>query len=191
MAKGKKGKKAHDDSWEDDIDTQPPVDPIAAATATDSKPLAAEDDDFGGGGLMAAIKKNRDNKKKKGKAVKSLNDEVVEDGDDAVTPPVDAKAPTEVTEIGEDDFGPVRKGGKKGKSAPAATAPTEKTEELEEDEVRDADAEIKVKTKKEKEKEKKEREKQRKKEQVWFYAFYLFGTFAVVNYIIGCEKEAD
>ncbi|CUS07060.1 unnamed protein product [Tuber aestivum] len=165
MAKGKKGKKAHDDSWEDDIDTQPPVDPIAAATAADSKPAAAEDDDFGGGGLMAAIKKNRDNKKKKGKAVRPLNDEVTEDGDDAATPPVEAKAPTEVTEIGEDDFGPVKKGEKKGKGTPAAVAPTEKTEELGEDEVRGADGEVRVKTKKEKEKEKKEREKQRKKEQ--------------------------
>jgi len=167
MAKGKKGKKAHDDSWEDDIEAQPSVDPIAAAAAAaDSKPPAAEDDDFGGGGLMAAIKKNRDNKKKKGKAVKPLNDEVAEDGDDATTPPVDAKAPTEVTEIGEDDFGPVKKGGKKGKSAPTAAAPMEKTEELEEDEVQGADTEVKVKSKKEKEKEKKEREKQRKKEQV-------------------------
>ncbi|CAZ85219.1 unnamed protein product [Tuber melanosporum] len=165
MAKGKKGKKAHDDSWEDDIDTQAPVDPIAAAAATDSKPGTAQHDDIGGGGLMAAIKKNRDNKKKKGKAVKPLNDEVTEDGDDAATPPVDAKAPTEVIEIGEDDFGPVKKGGKKGKNAPAAAAPVEKTEELGEDEVRGADGEVRVKTKKEKEKEKKEREKQRKKEQ--------------------------
>ncbi|RPA94823.1 hypothetical protein L873DRAFT_1813868 [Choiromyces venosus 120613-1] len=168
MAKGKKGKKAHDDSWEDEIDTQPSVDPIAAATAADSKPPAAEDDDFGGGGLMAAIKKNRDNKKKKGKAVKPLHDEVTEDGDDNAatpTPPVEDKVPTEVTEIGEDDFGPVKKG-KKGKGGPAAAAaPAAKTEELGEDEVRGADGEIRVKTKKEKEKEKKEREKQRKKEQ--------------------------
>jgi len=191
MAKGKKGKKAHDDSWEDDIDTQPPVDPIAAIPAADSEPAVAEDDDFGGGGLMAAVKRNRDNKKKKGKAVKPLNDEVAEDGDDAATPPIDTKAPTEVTEIGEDDFGPVKKGGKKGKSAPAAAAPTEKTEELGEDEAQGADAEVKVKTKKEKEKEKREREKQRKKEQVWFYVFYLPGAFPVANYIAGCEKEAN
>ncbi|PWW76272.1 hypothetical protein C7212DRAFT_358033 [Tuber magnatum] len=165
MAKGKKGKKAHDGSWEDDIDTQPPVDPVATATAGDSKTAGAEDDDFGGGGLMAAIKKNRDNKKRKGKTVKPLDDEVTEDGGDAATPPVDAKVPTEVTEIGEDDFGPVKKGGKKGKSAPAAAAPAEGTEQLGEDEVRGVDEEVRVKTKKEKEKERKEREKQRKKEQ--------------------------
>ncbi|KAI5781475.1 hypothetical protein EDC01DRAFT_784380 [Geopyxis carbonaria] len=168
--KDKKSKKVIDDSWENEIDTAP--DPIAAAVAEEkaaepSEPAApqeATEDDFGGGGLLAALKKNRDKKGKKGKKGPA----VVEDepsGDatptGADTPADTATGPTVVTEIDDDDFGPVKKGKKGGKAEPAqsATPPVEGA---------DAGAEEtggRVKTKSEKEKEKKEREKQKKKEQ--------------------------
>ncbi|KAI5851037.1 hypothetical protein BZA05DRAFT_57046 [Tricharina praecox] len=180
--KDKKNKKVRDDSWEEEVETAVPVDKTADAAPVEAEkeeetapapgpaaPTEATEDDFGGGGLLAALKKNQANKKKKGK--KSAPTAVALDDEDA-TPdgsgtPADvaspfSHAPTEITEIDEDDFGPVKKGKKGGKQAPAVAAPAADsgtaTPNNEEDGGR-------VKTKKEKEKEKKEREKQRKKEQ--------------------------
>lgn len=168
MAKGKKAKKAHDDSWENEMDNEPrpaelaPAEPPAepSTTTTTTTTAGEENNDFSGagGGLMAAIKKNRDNKKKKGKAGKAAEepqkaDEEADGGTPQVT--VEAEAPTEANEVGEDDFGPAAKG-KKGKAGDTEPAVDEGA----------ADGDGRVKTKKEKEREKKEREKQRKKEQV-------------------------
>ncbi|KAA8892832.1 hypothetical protein FN846DRAFT_981648 [Sphaerosporella brunnea] len=180
--KDKKGKKARDDSWEDEIGEAAPIN--TAAPSVEEKaperaptpppvskaPVEATEDDFGGGGLLAALKKNQANKKRKGK--KTAAPVAQGDADDATpdgsgTPvgdstPAIGHGPTEITEIDEDDFGPIKKGKKGGKGAAAAVADsgTATPDAQEEDE-----GAGRVKTKKEKEREKKEREKQRKKEQ--------------------------
>ncbi|KAF8249892.1 hypothetical protein K440DRAFT_542640 [Wilcoxina mikolae CBS 423.85] len=171
--KDKKSKKAQDTSWEDEIETAPPANKADATPAVEDKapeptapaaPTEATEDDFGGGGLLGAIKKNQANKKKKGKKtaapVTQDDHDVTPDG--SGTPAGDStplgRAPTEITEIDDDDFGPVKKG-KKGGKAVASPAPETATPNNEEAGM------PRVKTKAEKEKEKKEREKQKKKEQ--------------------------
>ncbi|KAL7267887.1 eukaryotic translation initiation factor 5B [Rhizina undulata] len=173
-------------------------DPIAEATkkakeaekaAEDSTPaVVTADEEFGGGGLLGAIKKSAA-KKKKGKGGKNAKEEepipepAVEASPEPEAEEKEYKAPVAVTEISEDEFGPVKKGkkGKKGKggAAPAPAPPPQKEAEDqdegegkdededkdEEDDKDEQDRTGRVKTKKEKEKEKKERQKQKKKEQ--------------------------
>jgi len=188
MAKKDKSKKAQDTSWEDEIETAPPTNQAADTTpVVEDKapeptgpvaPTEATEDDFGGGGLLGAIKKNQANKKKKGKktaAPVAQNDhDVTPDG--SGTPAGNStpigRAPAEITEIDDDDFGPVKKG-KKGGKAIASPAPETATPNNEEAGM------PRVKTKAEKEKEKKERDKQRKKELV------------CPEYILSCATIAD
>ncbi|KAH0534029.1 hypothetical protein FGG08_007364 [Glutinoglossum americanum] len=157
--KKKGGNKKGNDDWEADLGE--PANPVAAATVevkTDETVNDAEDT-IGGGGLMAAIKKNKSKKQKKGKPTGDFVE-----GEDPLKPQdagaddnaLAAKAPQEVTELDEEEFGPAKKG--KG----VQKKPEKVAEEPGEDEEEEAGG--KLKSKKEKEKEKKEREKQRKKE---------------------------
>lgn len=170
--KDKKNKKAADDDWENEIGEDLTQKAKPAAEEPPAAPSEAPADDDLGGGLMNAIRKNAEKKKKKGKGTAVKAEPPVEDvttptGVD--TPPPASKAPVEVTEIDDDDFGGAKKG-KKGKAAQPKAVVVEKV--VEEPSVHgseagdDDEAETgRVKSKKEKEKEKKEREKQRKKEQ--------------------------
>ena len=153
-----------------------PAPVVAQEPKGPAAPAEATEDDFGpGGGLLGAIKKNQANKKKKGKKTAAPAAPVAaataDDDDGDATPdgsgtPVVAdsallgRAPTEISEIDDDDFGPVKKGkaGKPPLPAPAPATPNNEDAEHEDD----AGA-GRVKTKKEKEKEKKEKEKLRKK----------------------------
>ena len=173
--KGKKNKKV-DTSWEDEVETAPPNQPapVAAPVAAPMEPEAAKsppptasaEDDFMSGGLLGAIRKNKGKKKNKEKNVADDEEHVTQPVEEPPAVNYEAKAPIEVTEIDEDDFGPIKKGKKGGKQQhhapkPASPATTPKAQDD-----GAGDGEIRVKSKKEKEKEKKEREKQRKKEQV-------------------------
>ena len=181
--KDKKNKKAADNSWEDEIDTAPPAEAVKASAPVDAEPepevkpappTASADDDFMSGGLLGAIRKNAGKKKKKGKQVNDEEEEKPAPEEKVEEPTVDyeAKAPVAVTEIDDDEFGPIKKGKKGGKqqqqAKPASPAPKEPEEEDAggADGGADGDGEVRVKSKKEKEKEKKEREKQKKKEAV-------------------------
>lgn len=163
--KDKKGKKAVDNSWEDEIDTAPPADALKTLqeeVGSEDKPalqVSSPDDDFMNGGLLGAIRKNA-GKKKKGNVNEYVEGEKlnVQGGPEEPAVDYEAKAPVAVTEIGEDEFGPTKKGKKGGKqSQPKPEVPKESIEDV---------GEARVKTKAEKEKEKKEKEKQKKKEAV-------------------------
>jgi translation initiation factor 5B len=176
--KDKKSKKARDDSWENEIDTAPPTHsaPVSEPVEKDvspptghTAPTEATENDFGGGGLLSVIRKNRADRKKKGKKTADIEvsqeNDITPDGSGTPTGVDQASPvnrPTEITEIDDDHFGPVKKGGKESKPelAPEAAAEVE-------------DGGGRVKSKKEKEREKKEREKQRKKEQVCFGSYTL------------------
>ena len=169
--KDKKGKKNVDNSWEDEVDTAPPVEAVAQAPQKgpepeQEKPTASVDDDFMSGGLLGAIRKNAGKKKKKGKQVA----EEMDPEEPAEEPIADyeAKAPIAVTEIDDDEFGPVKKGKKGGKQAQQAQPASPAPKDADEDDAGGAaeDGDVRVKSKKEKEKEKKEKEKQKKKEAV-------------------------
>ncbi|KAF8461678.1 hypothetical protein BDZ91DRAFT_772799 [Kalaharituber pfeilii] len=176
--KDKKSKKAVDNSWEDEIDTAPPAEAVKEAPQKEPEPepeskpqdstppTASVDDDFMSGGLLGAIRKNQGKKKKKGKNVIDDEEKVAEPSppeEPAVN--YEAKAPVAVTEIDDDEFGPIKKGKKGGKQVQQEkpTSPMPKDEDEDEDDA-GAGGDIRVKSKKEKEKEKKEREKQKKKE---------------------------
>jgi hypothetical protein len=147
--KGKKGKKAQDTSWEDDMDAiaaettgasqdAPAAEsPAAEAPVENSKaPLEVDpEEEFGGGGLLGALRKQ---KKKKGGKQQAEEEK-------PVTPEAVA--------------------------SPAAEEDDDDKEEL--------NASGRVMTKKEKEKAKKEREKQRKKEQVRLFFGSFFGNWSV------------
>jgi translation initiation factor 5B len=172
--KDKKNKKAVDDDWENEIgedltQKDKPADQESPAALS----TAPADDDFGGG-LMNAIRKNAEKKKKKGKGAAAKVESPVEDAATPTgvdTPPPAPKAPVEVAEIDDDEFGPVKKG-KKGKAVQPKAVEKVVEKAVEEPSIHGSEAGDdeetggRVKSKKEKEKEKKEREKQRKKEQV-------------------------
>jgi len=179
--KDKKNKKAADNSWENEVDTAPPAEAVNAPAPVieaepepeekPTPPTASAEDDFMSGGLLGAIRKNAGKKKKKGKQVNDEEEEKPAPEEPTKEPTADyeAQAPVAVTEIDDDEFGPIKKGKKAGKqqqqqAKPASPVPKEAEEE--DAGGADGDGEVRVKSKKEKEKEKKEKEKQKKKEAV-------------------------
>ncbi|CCG81520.1 Translation initiation factor IF2 [Taphrina deformans PYCC 5710] len=167
----KKGKKKPvEDDWEaelgESLDT--PVGPVEDEAPADTNG-AADDDD---GGLMSQLGKGKKGKKDKKKAKKQIDDDweaelgedltktagPLDEEEEEVLPPV-SKAPVEVNEIDEDDFGPPKKN-KKGAAKAKPQSPTPQPDSEPENV-----PEVRVKTKAEKEREKKDREKAKKKAQ--------------------------